>query len=478
MAHEPTQDQPGNQPEPTPPSDGVIDAAASQKKDDDILSTGLARLGYSLGDELPVDPPATEPPETPAETPEVPETPAATEPAAPAETPAETPAEPPPEPEPERRPKRKVKPPQPSVDEIVNRAVDRIKQATVPPATPPAPPPVDDLASLSDVDREEVELARFAAKAMPGKYGDMERKIRDFVDSRNKKVAEIIRENGEFDPNDEEYRKWVGSVRPNYSGADRNKLITERIKHETEESFERKYAEREKKLQREIKKVEAAPVIASAARETYQEIVGIDDDVAKAVAADPAKAIENNPFEAPTVLKNAQDTTKMVEEYMRISSGIIDADAQNPIHVGLDHLIAAQGRKLDAMPQDKRVAPDGRVWVSRDAYFKMREANDPNLSSYRTFEDRDVVTLIREFGKSVTVRQLSDIREKLAKSGYKREPSAAAPSGAPKAVVPPVAPAAPKKPTAPKAASPASSPSIGAPGEASPAWMKSLGYSG
>lgn len=452
----------------------------------DLTNLALSRLGYALENELPPEDPnkgAGDPAAEAAADPAAAATPPAEggEATPPAGDPAAAPAAPAAPPAAPAAPVEKVKikpkaapaPAAPTIKDIVAGVTEALR-ANQPPApaaaAAPAAPVVDE-PELNPLDKEELELAKFAAEVMPDKYKGFDAKVASYFKARDAEVAAIIKEEGEFDPNSERFQKFLREKRPNYHGVDRRRIETERIVRAAEAKAEAKIQAREREMDLKLRRLEVGPTIVRETAESAEAVLSIEDDVVKAVKADPVKAREELPFEAPIVESVANDVRTMTEEYLKIANGLVEPSADNPVHVGLSDLVKRQGELLDAMPQEQRVAPDGRVYISRASFVKLPEAE---RARYRTFDDAQVVTLIREFGKNAVATQLKAVRTRLEKSGYKKVAPTPAPSGAAPAA--PAAPATPPKPTtAPKAGSaPTSPPAAPKPKQAAP-HLKALG---
>lgn len=448
---------PGETPGATPPAAETPPAIEQT----DITNLALNRLGYELENELPPEAPAA----APEPTPEGEAAPAADPdaPAAAGETPAEVPAaEAPPVATPPAAPvvvaKAKKKLPAPPVPaaptaaEIIKGVTDALR-APAPAAAAPTPTaPVEP--ELNDIDKADLELARYAAEAMPEKYKGFDAKVLQFVKERDAKIQEILAEDGTFDPNGDAYQKFIRERRPVYQGADRTRLTERRIKDEATKEADARIAASEKKYERQLRRLEATPKILAEVNRSTEELLAIEDEAVKAFKEDPTKAADINPFEAPIIATAANDVRAMTEEYLKIANDLVEPDAANPVHVGVSNLVRKQGEILDQMPESQRLAKDGRVYVSRETFAKLPAAE---RGRFATFDDAQVVVLIREFGKQVVNARLKDVRARLEKAGYKRQAATVAPVGAVKTT--PAAPAqrpanAPKATSTPATAAP------------------------
>lgn len=465
----PPTDQDPNPATKETPETTATPAVETPPEELDVTATALKRLGFVLDDELPPDetppetpegdgegegtgdanPPGSDdtPPENPEETPTAPETPAAEEP--------------------RKTVKRKAPPPAPlSAADIARAVAEALGNKGKPEEEVRKPIVADPEESLPEYDREELSLARFAAEVMPDKYKGMDQKYLSYLQKRDAKIAEIIKEEGEFDPQSEDFQKFVREHRPNFQGTDRQKVIKEQVKRETLSEADKRLQEREKKWERKIRELEVGPTIPKKLNEVQEYMLDLDDEAVKQFKSDPAKAADNNPIETPLIEGAVRDVAEMTKEYLRVANGLTDPSDDNPVHGALANFISHQGKLLDAIPEDKRVRADGRILVSRERMHQLVQSKSPQVASYCTFDDDMVVDMLREFGKQSIKTRLAETRARLEKAGFKRTVAAPvntpAPTGA-EAAAKPAAPVAqkPKPPQPPKAgASPTPPPPV------------------
>lgn len=200
--------------------------------------------------------------------------------AAPAATPAPTAT--PPAPEPPAKPKLQVEKGKP-IEEIVEGVVKRLTKPAEPPApaqpskpAEPAGTPDPDAAyieALTEEQRDEVELARYAAKAMPDKYGQMAKRTVDYL----KKVDEFISTKQKEDPNwkpeeDEEFDDFIRENRPTYQPGDKRKLERSWIAADVTKEVESKFQPKIEQAERAARVHEIKPELEKAT-ESYRQTV-------------------------------------------------------------------------------------------------------------------------------------------------------------------------------------------------------------
>lgn len=371
--------------------------------------------------------------------------------------------------------------PQPVTREELKELIERIGQ----PKTETAQPQQQQTQEpqLPAPDREEFEFARYAAQAEPEKYKDLPEKFVAFVRARDEFVAQQIKENGEFDPNSDEFKQFVERNRPTFQRGDRKRLEVQRIKDEAKAEFRGEFEKEKRALERKVMAIEATPVIQQAARAVVDAVLAIEDDAVKAFKADPKKALDENPLEAPIIAQTVREAGEMAEEYLKLSRGLADPDLEkNPTHQRLDAFIAHQGKLLDAEPEAKRTMPDGKILVSPARMAEMVAKKNPLASRYTTFTDEQIVAMIQEGGKNKITHQLQNTRKLVEKAGFVRkqaaaptqqqtQQAAAAAQTSAQQAAPAQQQSAPKAVASVKAAPPASASKGG-----TPSHMKALGF--
>lgn len=463
---------PTTQPETIPAEELPVEELPAEEvivtPEPDMTELALRRLGYSVAAELPEEDELVVDPELPPEE---------------AEVAAELPPEELPPEAPVVRAKRRAVPavvPQASNQDIIKGLTEALRQSrdTPAPAVAAAAQTIA-LPKLNEYDADEVELAEFAAKTMPDKYAGAGSKALEYINKRDRKISEIIKEEGEFDPNSDDYRAFVTQNRPVISVGDRSKLTRERIKQEVMAEATRHFDEKQKEIDRKIRQIESTPKIKHALSESMKTALSVDDDAVKAYLEDPNKSMEDNPFETPVIMHVEKEAQSMTSEFLNIASGLIDPDSSNPLHVKLNEFIENQGKLIDAAPEERRVTSDGKVLVSRSQYARLSAEGSPNLGRYTPLSDSQVTTLMGEYHKNLLSGYLKTNRDRLTKAGYQRAAKAPPAAVTPQKVVAAAPVGATNKPkVAPRAvAAPRSAPAAPASSSGSAPHLKALGYS-
>lgn len=324
--------------------------------------------------------------------------------------------------------------------------VDRIRKVAAKPAAQPVMPSADEIAAavaaklpapktedppkstpapvLAPEDKQELELAEFAAEHKKDKYSDLPSRLTGWFKKRDEFLSTKAAELGGADSPDfreflegEEYKNFLRANRPGYQRGDRSEIERARINAEADRRAAEKIRETEQKLQREIDRVKLAPVIERTVNEAVGELLEVEDEVVKAYSADPSTALKTHKIEAQEVEQTAVGLRLATEEYLQIHHGLKDPSADNPLHDFLGRFLVEQGRLLDSKPEAERTR-DGLVLVSPQRFAQLDK--EGKAAGYATFSDRDVVKMLVTFSKSTLPSRLQGIRKDIESSGYTR----------------------------------------------------------
>lgn len=452
----------------------------------------MADLGKIVADDPDPDPPVTAPVTAPA---------AAAPPATPA--PAATTAEP---------PKVEVKPKRETVnreyvDSKVREAVDGLmRNLNAPPtapaqpsttAAPPAAPAADARESaLNDIEKEELNVWRFAEAKMPEKYkGAAERylaaigQIDAYIDKTRKEDPERS-----LDEKDEELQTFITETLPSFSGADRRRLermiITEEVTAQTRQEMRSEQDD----LRKKQKELELRPQIERAVDQFQAQVtkliesgfspddavgVEIGNLVTKAKTEGWEPVLKADPFHAP-IVKNAMDrAVRRANEYLALISQLKPFTPHNP-DLDLDHpknddawlagFIRRQGEYLVVNGGEAKFRDENGV---RKEFVPVHEfvaayQKSPSEAQARfwTFSEADILSMLATHARADATARVKEEVDRLAAAGYQRQPAPAKPAAAP-APAKPAATAIPKTET-PAPPSPKATVGV-SPGAATPA---------
>lgn len=283
----------------------------------------------------PAKPAATPPADKKTETPPV----ASTPPAAPPEAPKKKPIE-----------VQKAKP----IEEIVEGVVRRIVKETPPEAAAPAPkkeepatgdPDAAFVESLDEDQKEAFELAQYAAKAMPDKYGNMPKRTVEYLKKVDSYIDEKRKEDPEWDPeNDESFATFIEENRPTYQAGDRKRLERQQIADEVRADVKKEFLPQIEESKRITRAQELKPEIEKAAQ-SYVETIAqrfVPDDkspfsgVLKVVSEKGftddgwKEARQVDPLAAATAQTFMNQAQSLGREYLELVSGVSDQVQFNP----------------------------------------------------------------------------------------------------------------------------------------------------
>lgn len=239
------------------------------------------------------------------------------------------------------------------IEEIVEGVVRRVTQEQKPTeATPKIEPPkvedpdADFLEGLDEDQREIVDLAKFAAKAMPEKYGNLVKKTTEYLKQVEGKIAEKIKEDPDWNAgSDEDFKEWLQERRP-ITDHERRRLEREQIKSEVRADVEKEFKPKLEESERRSRVQEVKPEVDKAV-DSFKATVAqrfIPDDkspffhVFKAASEkDPTFAEEAwqaaraiDPL-AASVAKNFMDqSVTLGKEYLELVSGVSQQVEFNP----------------------------------------------------------------------------------------------------------------------------------------------------
>lgn len=206
-----------------------------------------------------------------------------TKPADPATPPPAEPPKPgdPPPPAPPAAKKVEVEKGKP-IEEIVEGVVKRLQKPEPPaPTTAPPPPakpgtPDPDAAyieSLEEVQREELELAQFAAERMPDKYANLPKRTIEYLKKVDEFIAGKTKEDPNWDPDeDESFSAFVQENRPSFQPGDRKKLERGMIAAEVRTDLEKEFQPKLQEAERSVRAQEIKPEIDNATQ-SYRQYV-------------------------------------------------------------------------------------------------------------------------------------------------------------------------------------------------------------
>jgi hypothetical protein len=371
---------------------------------------------------------------------------------------------------------RKEKPISQTVEEAVRKAFSEAQppSATPPPpaAQPPAPAPAapqDDpyIAQLGPEEKEAIELAKWAdanvtefkGQGLPAKFVAFYKAVDEYVAAAKAKDPDGERT---YDDDDKEFTRFVEEHRPAIEPAKWERLKTDRLVAQVEESTTKNVTEKLSAENEAIKRrqtiLEVKPVIEGRLAK-FQDNVGqlmiaekdsIIATVAQTIGKDGVdKALEADPIFTPIVVAAYNQGQTVAAEFLAMTNGVKEFKPDNPVQDWLVRFIRRSGEVFAANGGDKRVrtGEDGtpKTFLPRGKFNELYARNpDEAASKHWTFSDEDVLNMIERNTKDHISALVKQENERLTKAGYVRPaPPAPAPvSGTANSPAPNGAPAA------------------------------------
>lgn len=343
-------------------------------------------------------------------------------------------------------------------DDLVAVVRELVPQKAETTPTTTTTPAVDDSA-LQPVDREELDIMRYAAEVEPEKFKALPDQYISFVRARDAFVAKKVAEDGQFDPTSDDFKQFIDKNRPTLARQERRRLETKRIEDAALSKARAEIAKESTELRRQLTEIRMTPVINGAVQQVRDVVLSLDDEVVKKFKADPAKALDEHPLEAPVIQQTVQEVSAMTQEYLKIAEGIVTPDPEkNPTHNMLSGFLANQFRLLDSLPEDQRTK-DGKLIVSPQKLAELQKAKSQMAARCRVFTDAEVLAMIEAGGQLRIQKSFEDIRSKVAKSGFVKKaapaPTTAAAQTSATTAAKPATQQAPKAISTPKGSAPA-----------------------
>lgn len=369
------------------------------------------------------------------------------------------------------------------LDRIINDAQRQRTTVEEPPKKEEPKPQVDEFEStLDDLEKEELELRRFAERTNPDKYKDSSKQYVDSLKRLNAYIEKARKENPErtFDENDDEFKDYVKENIPNFSMAERRSLERKMIAEEAREQAKKDLQVEQEEIKRKQRVLEVRPeiergisqfsdavntVMAQPLAEGATSVIQPIIERAKEVGW--KKALDEDPIHAP-IVKNVQDAAvRRASEYLALVEQVKDfrpyaqelpLDHPKNDHVWLLNFIRRQGEWLDKNGGDMRVRveEDGtqKTFVPMHVYGELTHKNPEEARNHWTFTPHDVLDMLAHNARVEAETMVKKDIERMEAAGYQRVKKEEKKSEVPKQETTTKKPAAePKESGSPKATS-------------------------
>lgn len=384
------------------------------------------------------------------------------------------------------------------IEEIVEGVVRRIaKEQPAEPAPQPEPPPAKKdetldtayIEALDEDQQEAIELAKFAAQAMPDKYGNMPKRMVDYLKKVDSYIEDQRKKDPEWDPEqDEGFSAFIEENQPTYQPGDRKKIERAQIAAEVRGDIEKEFKPKIEATERQARVQELKPEIDKAV-DSYQTAVAkrlIPDekspfyplfkDLAKSDAAlteetwEQAKQVD--PLAAGIARSYMNQASALGREYLELVTDVSPQVQYNPklapghpqnqkaaVQSRLFAFIDSQEKIFAEQGGDMRVV-NGKTFVSRRELAQMSPAEQ---AKHWTLGHEDVLDMLAVAAAKQAEIALQNEVKRLEEAGYvrngkhgaakkeeaappaakKEESPRAVTTPAPGAATPPPSPAAP-----------------------------------
>lgn len=389
----------------------------------------------------------------------------------------------------------------PSLEQQVQDIIAKTAQTPAKEPVPePKPEPSSDEqyeATLDDVAREELSLARFASKSNPDRYKDMPVKLIAFYKELDTYVQNAQREQPDrtLDGDDEEFVKWVEAHKPEYEGNDKRKLERQQIIEEAETRAEERSRKAEERIANEVKALRVAPMIEQAANQFVNRVAARMAPDEKSPFSAVAKivvekgwdaALAEDPGTAEIVKVHTETGKALLKEYLELALGVKPVAQFNPdkppgdpenqramTDTNLIRFIDAQESEFHQKGGDMRTV-NGRTFVPRAEFNKLSETD---RGKHWTLSLDDVADILAIWSSQAAQAAHAAEIKRLERMGYvkatKKQDTKTETSGAPAASS---ATVSPKATGAPASTSPSATPNDGAASPMQAFLMKTHGF--
>lgn len=307
-----------------------------------------------------------------------------------------------------------------------------------------------DETGLDDDQKDELELARFAAKQDGKRYGELPKKLSSFWKSIDDYVAKASAEdpNRTFDENDEEYQKWLRAQdRPVLSQVERRRLEKEKIKDEIRQEEGQQVSQATSRLERKIREMEAKPIIdevkSSLPKRIIERMATVNDspvkDLADKIKTEGVKALEEEfPVEMKQVEVIHKRATDLATEMMNLATGASDFALHDPklphnhiqnqraaIHSELVNWVNNQDALFQQIGKDSLVrrSSDGSVkmFMPRAQYMSKLAQDPSSVAANWTWEPQDYVEFMAMEAAIRSNAVIKTSQDALKAAGYERK---------------------------------------------------------
>lgn len=336
-----------------------------------------------------------------------------------------------------------------SLSEREQRKPDAAPAATTPKPTDAPPATKDDFeATLDDLEKDELELRRFAEKVNPDKYKGSADEYVASLKRLNTYIETSRKENPDrtFDENDEDFEEYVKKNIPNFSVVERRRIERQLITADAREQAKRDMQVEQEDIKRKQRMLEVKPEIERSVSDFVGTVNGVMKQplaegkesvvlpiVERAQEVGWKQAIAEDPIHAP-VVKTIQDAAvRRAGEYLALVEGVKDfrplAEELPMEHPRNDHawllnFIRRQGEWLDKNGGDMRTRTleDGtqQTFVPMHVWGEISQKEPQKARQHWTFSIPDVLDMLAHNARVEAEVIVKKEVERMEAAGYQR----------------------------------------------------------
>lgn len=288
------------------------------------------------------------------------------------------------------------------------------QMGTMVPTSQPQAQPDDlgiDLESLTDAQRDELEVARYAEQVSPEAYKGHTKKIVDYL----KRVEQWAKDHPDASPDDPEFKEFKETNKPRWKPGDRRALGNAMIQDKAAAIAEQRLRAELDSTRREINAIKKTPVVDKQVSEFDSGLAKTASDVIEEdVLKDYATMSEDEFREAHQVEANILLPNRAAaREYIAMQEGIAEFNPQNPTHAWLNRFILANGQWFAQNATPAQKVRHGKHFLSPEEYYVLAPEQ---MNKFWTFDRADVLNMLKQNVKNqITVEQ-----QRLERAGYVR----------------------------------------------------------
>lgn len=304
--------------------------------------------------------------------------------------------------------------------------------------TPPLPEKkeekkVEEPQNLNDDQKGELQDAEFAEKEDEKFKGFKDKLLKFYKDADDYVEKHKADSDRTFDENDSEFVAWVKKNKPSWNG----RREDFRIGRIAEARAQKIVAEREKETKAKVDEANRNAIEAKVAPKIKESVQAIITEFDAETKTDDS--LEAEVFEEVKGLVADASTL-----YLSLIHGTQRFDPTNENHAWISKFVIDAGEDMAKKPAAETVR-SGKKFVTPGKFIDMQKANDPKIGDVWTFDQTDVLKLIKDRGVSSAKKKIQAEVEKAEKRGFVRQK----PSPVPKQEQPVKAVTGPKATTAP-----------------------------